>query len=83
MYNASRKTDRYVSAEHAVKSLACAVLFQVIKDWKRKKIKDGYVTYPYRSNCEYCINNHNFQFWVDATGTGITLDDFKKYLYSL
>lgn len=83
MNNPSRKTDRYLSDEQAIKSLACSVLLQTIKDWKRKKNINGHVTYPLRSNCEYCINNPFFQYWIDASGLDITLEDFKNYLYSI
>lgn len=83
-----RTLDKRLTEEQAIKSLACAVVLQTVKDWKRKQKKNGKESHPYRSEIEMTlteksINSDTFQYWLDLTGTGITLNDFKKYLYSI
>lgn len=75
--------NRYKSDEQAMKSLASAVLVQTIKDWKRKKYKNHSVSFPYRASIAQAISSPIFDYWLEASGTGLTKSEFIDYLNNL
>lgn len=77
--------NRYKSEEQAMKSVASAVLIQIIRDWKKKKINHSAntVSFPYRAGIAQTIQSPIFEYWLEVSGAGLTKTEFIKYLTKL
>lgn len=66
------------------KKLCAAILTQVVKDWRRRKIThdaegNTITTYPYRSNIVMCLKTGALDIYIDVIfGEDFTADDFYR-----